>query len=125
MERAEVGRRGERIAAWFLWWRGYRVLARNFGCPEGELDLVVRRGGTVVVVEVRTVTQDYLASPLDSVTAAKRRRVVRAARHWCALFRPPRVEVRFDLVGIRLIGRWRRRIEWRQGAFGWDAGAVR
>lgn len=116
-DRAAVGVRGERLALRFLRWRGYRLVARNFRCPEGELDLVVRRGTTLVVVEVRTVTQDYLASPLDSVTAAKRRRVARATRRWLALHRPLYGRLRIDLIGIRLVGRWRRKIEWRKDAF--------
>ena len=115
--RAAVGRRGERIAAWLLRFRGYRVLARNFRCPEGELDIVARRGVTLVIVEVRTVTQDYLASPLDSVGAAKRRRVRRAAARFVSLHRPRHARLRFDTVGIRLRGRWRFDAEWRRDAF--------
>ena len=119
-DRGRTGARGERLALRYLRWRGYRLLARNFRCPEGELDLVVRRGTTIVVVEVRTVTQGFLASPLDSVTPAKRRRVARAAARWLGLYRPAYARVRFDLLGIRLKGRWRWSAEWRKDAFGRD-----
>ena len=115
--RAAVGQRGERRALAFLRRRGYRLVAKNFRCPEGELDLVVRRGRTLVVVEVKTVTQDFLVSPLDSVTAAKRRRVQRAAERFLALYGLCRNRLRYDLVGIRL-RRWRRaQVIWRRSAF--------
>lgn len=119
-ERATVGARGERLALRFLRRRGYRLVARNFRCPEGELDLVVRRGTTLVIVEVRTVTQTFLGSPLESVTARKRARVARAARRWVELHRPSCGGIRFDLVGITLRGRWRWSAEWRQDAFDAD-----
>lgn len=119
-DRAAIGARGERLALRFLRRRGYRLVARNFRCPEGELDLVVRRGTTLVVVEVRTVTQGFLASPLDSVTARKRARVARAARRWLALHRPVCGRVRFDLVGVTIRGRWRWSAEWRKDAFDED-----
>lgn len=113
-ERARVGVRGERLARRFLWWRGYRLVARNFRCPQGELDLVVRKGGQLVVVEVRTVTQSFLASPLDSVTWSKRRRVARAARRFVQLYGLQGCRLRFDLIGIRFRGRFRRTIEWQR-----------
>src|SRR3546814_3685062 len=47
------GRRGERIAAWWLRLKGYRVLAQGFRCPVGEIDLVARRGGILAIVEVK------------------------------------------------------------------------
>ena len=50
-DRAAVGRRGERIAAALLRLHGYRVLARNFHCPEGELDIVARRGRCLVILD--------------------------------------------------------------------------
>ena len=113
--RAEVGRKGERTALRFFRRRGYRLVERNFCCPEGELDLVVRRGTLVVIVEVRTVTQDHLTSPLESVTPAKRRRVRRAARRFLQLYAPPHRRLRFDLVGVRLRRRLWPRVEWRRG----------
>ncbi len=111
-----VGARGERLALRFLRWRGYRLVARNYRCPEGELDLVVRRGVTLVVVEVRTVTQDHLANPLDSVGEAKRARLRRAIKCFLALEAPPHGRVRVDLIGIRLYS-FRRRLVWRRDAF--------
>ena len=54
MNRAELGRIGERCAEWYYRLHGYRILARNFRVRGGELDLVARRGKTVVFAEVKT-----------------------------------------------------------------------
>ncbi|HSP35400.1 MAG TPA: YraN family protein, partial [Thermoanaerobaculia bacterium] len=51
---ASLGARGERRAAWFYRLRGYRVVARNVRLHSGEIDLVVRRGRTLVIAEVKT-----------------------------------------------------------------------
>src|SRR5918992_4680158 len=52
-ERERQGRKGETLAAWFLRLKGWRILARRVKTPRGEVDLVARRGRTVVFVEVK------------------------------------------------------------------------
>jgi putative endonuclease len=75
------GRRGEELAA--AWYRqaGYELVARNWRCSEGELDLVLRRPGTVVFCEVKSRSSDRFGLPVEAVTPAKQRRLrVLAAR---------------------------------------------
>ena len=76
------GRWAEAAALLFLIAKGYRPLARRFSASGGEVDLVVKRGATIVFVEVkaRGVMEDALAA----ITATKRRRFSRAARAWLA-----------------------------------------
>ncbi len=76
------GHLAEAAALLFLVAKGYRPLARRFSASGGEVDLVVRRGGTIVFVEVkaRGVMDDALAA----ITATKRRRFSRAVRTWLA-----------------------------------------
>ncbi len=76
------GHLAEAAALLFLAAKGYRPLARRFSASGGEIDLVVRRGNTIVFVEVkaRGVMDDALAA----ITATKRRRFSRAARAWLA-----------------------------------------
>lgn len=82
-QRAErSGRRAEALAAWYLRLKLYRVLARRYRTPVGEIDLVVRRGRTIVFVEVKQRADE--AAGIDAVSAASRRRVARAAEHWIA-----------------------------------------
>jgi putative endonuclease len=77
--RQELGRRGEDLAAGHLAAKGYEPLARNWRCEAGELDLVLRDGGCLVMVEVRTRRGRALGSPEESITAAKQARLVTLA----------------------------------------------
>jgi putative endonuclease len=91
------GRRAETVAAWFLRLKGYRILSRRYKTPAGEIDLIARRGRTIVFVEVKQRPDD--AAALDAVTAAARKRIARAADLW--LSRHPAAvgfDRRFDVI---------------------------
>lgn len=95
------GRDAERMAERFLERQGLERLQRNYRCRWGELDLVMRDGDTLVVVEVRSRAAGARCSAEETVSAAKRRRIVLATRHFLA--RHPRLAasaIRFDLVAI-------------------------
>jgi putative endonuclease len=82
--------------------RGYRILATNAWAGGYELDLVVRRGRTVVFCEVKAKTDGRFGDPLEMVTAEKMRRLARAAEAWLASH--PELtgcEARFDIVTER------------------------
>src|SRR5882724_2141878 len=80
---AEVrGRRAETLVAWFLRFKGYRVLARRYKTPVGEIDLIVRRGRQIAFVEVKLRAAGDAA--VLSVTASAQRRIARAAEMWLA-----------------------------------------
>ena len=74
--RRGLGRRGEELAARHLAAKGYEIVARNWRCSAGELDLVARDGECLVMVEVRTRRGEELGSPEESLTAAKQARLV-------------------------------------------------
>ncbi|MFC3999555.1 YraN family protein [Nocardiopsis sediminis] len=95
-----LGRRGEDIAAAHLERSGIRVLARNWRCREGELDIVARDAGTLVAVEVKTRTSLRFGSPLDAVTPVKLRRLRHLARAWSAEHGHPGARVRIDVVSV-------------------------
>ena len=80
----ERGRRGEDAATSYLGERGYEVVARNWRCAQGEIDIVARHGGEMVVVEVKTRTSELFGHPLEAVNARKRARLWRLAAAWCA-----------------------------------------
>jgi putative endonuclease len=81
----DVGRRGERAAAEFLARRGFRVIGTGFLARRGEVDLVCRRGGRLVLVEVKTRTGDAFGTPAEAVGARKRRALMAAAAEYRAL----------------------------------------
>lgn len=90
------GRRGEMLAAWFLRLKGYRILASRFKTPAGEIDLVARRFGTLVFVEVKARRS---GSVDDAWFAVNDRRISRAADYFLA--RHPRyanTDMRYDVI---------------------------
>jgi putative endonuclease len=99
--RVELGRAGERAAADLLRKRGYEVVGSGFQARRGELDLVCRRGKELVVVEVKTRTDDSFGTPLEAVGPRKRRALMSAAAEYRALagWRGP---IRFAVVGLTL-----------------------
>lgn len=100
----DLGRRGEELAAEYLTEQGLVVLARNWRCTEGELDIIATDGHrTVVFCEVKTRSGTGFGMPLEAVTRAKRRRIRRLAFLWMASMRPRGWPImRFDVVGIVL-----------------------
>jgi putative endonuclease len=76
------GLRAERLAALVLVLKGYRVLDRRYAALGGEIDLIARRGRTIVFVEVKARSQ--LDDARTAISADKGRRLARAARHWLA-----------------------------------------
>jgi putative endonuclease len=98
--RRSLGAAGEARAAEWYAAQGYEVLARNWRCRDGELDLVVRRGGVLAFVEVKTRSSARFGSPVEAVTPAKQRRLrLLAFRYLREVgMRAPRL--RFDVVSI-------------------------
>jgi putative endonuclease len=76
-----LGLRGEDLAHRFLRQSGYRVVARNFGLADNaaEIDIIARRGDTVVFVEVKSRTSDEFGSPERQIGPEKLRHMIRAA----------------------------------------------
>jgi putative endonuclease len=74
--RQRLGRRGEQLAAQRLEAKGFDIVARNWRCETGELDLVARDGDCLVAVEVRTRRGRSMGSPEESITAAKQARLI-------------------------------------------------
>ena len=95
-----LGRYGEVLAASHLVERGMVVLDRNWRCPLGEIDLVLRDGDTLVVCEVKTRTSHDFGTPHEAVTPAKLARLGRLAAAWLAAHGASPAEVRLDLVAV-------------------------
>lgn len=100
MERRDVGRAGEAIAARYLERRGWRIVDRNVRYREGEIDLVATRGGVLAFVEVKTRRSSAYGTPAEAVTARKRARIRRLAARYLAERRPAARAVRFDVVTV-------------------------
>lgn len=110
-----LGRQAEERAARFLEERGLVVLARNFACRGGELDLVCRDGQTLVFIEVRLRRNAAFGGAGSSITKGKQRRIVLAARHYLSAHGNAQSACRFDCV--LLDGQ---NIDWLRDAFAAD-----
>jgi len=75
-DRRGLGQRGEQLAAAHLEAKGFGIVARNWRCENGELDLVARDGECLVMVEVRTRRGRSMGLPEESITATKQERLV-------------------------------------------------
>ena len=106
--RTEIGALGERLAADHLTGLGLRIVARNWRCRYGELDMIAvdPDTGAVIFVEVKTRTGDGFGGLAEAVTAQKVRRLRRLAGIWLAAQDQRWAAVRIDVIGVR-IGRQR------------------
>lgn len=113
MSSQDAGTAAEQLAADFLTRQGLRILARNYRCRGGEIDLVCAEGSTLVFVEVRLRAGIRFGGAAYSITPAKRKRVVLAARHFLA-GNPDRA-CRFDAVLLDRLDQ--ARIQWLRNVF--------
>jgi putative endonuclease len=94
-----LGARAEQIAADYLQGRGLTILERNFRRRLGEIDLVARDGGVLVIAEVRTRSSNAFGGAAASVDARKQRRIIRAATQLLQQQRAyAALPVRFDVL---------------------------
>ncbi len=108
-----AGRAAEEVAARFLERQGLAIVARNYRCRAGEIDLVARDGDTLAFVEVRLRGSEAFGGARESVDAAKQRRILQAARHYLA--GRPEQPCRCDVVLLDRLDP--ARVEWIRDAF--------
>lgn len=108
-----AGARAEDLCAGLLRSAGLRLLERNWRCRLGEIDLIADEGGVLVFAEVRMRRGFGFGGAAESLTAAKRARIVAAARLY--LSRRPEAQCRFDVF---LVDGPAGDVKWIRGAFG-------
>lgn len=102
MKRKELGAVGEKLARDFLKKKGYRIRETNFRCREGEIDIVAERKGYLVFAEVRTKTSSSFGSPEESVTFAKKEKLIATALSYLNSHQNLPDNWRIDFVGVEL-----------------------
>jgi putative endonuclease len=98
--RLAIGAYGERLAARHLVEQGLVVLDRNWRCPVGEIDLVLRDGDVLVVCEVKTRTSSVCGTPHEAITPVKLARLRRLAAAWVHEHDVHPADLRLDLVAV-------------------------
>ncbi len=98
----DLGRAGEERAVAFLSDDGYRIIDRNWRCPQGEIDIVAERDDTLVVIEVKTRRSEAFGHPFEAIDRRKAERLWRLATAWLAAH-PDEARgraLRIDAIGL-------------------------
>lgn len=114
MDTAIAGRAAEALAEQHLESAGLQIIARNFRCRHGEIDLIAREGETYVFCEVRFRRNQAYGGAAESITAKKQARIAAAARFF--LTARPESDCRFDVLLLQALDPGR--ICWIRNAFG-------
>lgn len=113
--RLPLGRRSEALAAGFLKSQGCRLVASPYKCRSGEVDIIAWDGPLIVFVEVKA--RRSTDAPEDAVTAAKRVRIIRAAREYLRCQCRPEPPYRYDIIAVNYTAGDKPVFRWIQDAF--------
>ena len=102
MNRQEVGKLGEKAAQKFLKKRGYRIRETGFRCRHGEIDIIAQKKDCLVFVEVRTKSNLDFGTPEESITQAKKERLIDSALTYTTTHQDLPPLWRIDVVAIEL-----------------------
>lgn len=95
-----VGAYGERCAVRHLVEAGLRVVARNWRCAHGEIDIIARDGDVLAFCEVKTRRSDAFGTPAEAVVGRKARRLRRLAAEWLRTTGEHAEQIRFDVIEV-------------------------
>ncbi|MEO8608521.1 MAG: YraN family protein [Chloroflexota bacterium] len=114
-----LGQRGEQLAIEYLKHRGYLILATNWRCKNGEIDIVAQKADTLIFVEVRTRHADNTESAFESITLRKHSRMIAAAQAYIAEKALDDMDWRVDMIGIAIPYRGAPIIDYAEDVLGW------
>ena len=103
-----LGQRGERYAEQFLKRRGFKILARNYRCPAGEIDIIAynevasstHQDDSIIFVEVKTRSSEFFTTPESAVDIKKQRKIQKAAAYYLLQHEQTDRAVQYDIVSI-------------------------
>lgn len=115
----QTGAMGESLAAAYLRQQGYVILATNWHCPNGEIDIIAKQGQTLVFVEVKTRRGGGLDAAFGSITPSKRQHLIDSAYTYIHERDLGEPLWRIDLIAIALQRGDRPLIDHRENALDW------
>jgi putative endonuclease len=99
LDAEQRGHRGEFLAAWAMRLKGWRILAKRYKTPMGEVDIIAKRGDVIAFVEVKA--RRSMRSAVDAVTPATKQRVRAGAQLWLTRQNnAERYTLRFDIIAV-------------------------
>jgi putative endonuclease len=112
-----LGERGEKLALRFLQRKGYKILAQNYRCRVGEIDIVAQEGGKIVFIEVKCRQKLTFGPPQAAISEKKKLRLIKIAQFFLLEHHLENSPCRFDVVTIIIPKRGKIKIELTQDAF--------
>ena len=103
-EHNDKGLAGEELAAAFLTQNGYEVLEKNWRFGREEIDIIAKKGDTLVVIEVKTRSGSFFGEPEEFVNRQKQKNLIKAVNAYIEK-NDLDLEVRFDIIGVILTGK--------------------
>ncbi|MBN3038004.1 MAG: YraN family protein [Candidatus Omnitrophica bacterium] len=100
--RKKIGILGEKLALKFLQKQGYKIVARNFYCRSGEIDIIAEYKKATIFIEVKARKSLKFGTPEESITSKKIKHMLRTAQFYIAKYKPRQEFFRFDVVTIIL-----------------------
>ena len=111
-----LGSEGESLAVQFLKKQGYDIITHNYKTPLGEIDIIARDGDMIVIVEVKTRSNDSFAAPYESVNKAKKQKIKNVALLYLKK-QKRELPARFDVISITCLGNGQKSIRHIRDAF--------
>lgn len=103
MRRIRTGTLGENLAVAYLQKMGYQIIAKNYRCLYGEVDVVARDGDTLVFVEVKSRKSGTFGEPQEAVGLEKQKKLSRVSLHYLQQKRLETCNVRFDVIAVKML----------------------
>ncbi|MBA4395947.1 MAG: YraN family protein [Syntrophus sp. (in: bacteria)] len=102
MRRIRTGKRGEDLAVAYLRKAGYQIVAQNYRCLYGEVDVIALDGDTIVFIEVKSRKSETFGQPQEAVGREKRKKLSRISLHYIQQKRLESCNARFDVIVVRM-----------------------
>lgn len=112
-----IGQQAETMALRYLQQQGLELVERNFSCQNGEIDLILRDKEDLVFTEVRYRHKKDYGTSVETVNAAKQRKILRSAEYYLYSKKLWEHPCRFDVIGISMDTQQRIEITWEKNAF--------
>jgi putative endonuclease len=103
MRRIRMGKLGEDLAVAYLQKAGYRILAQNYRCLYGEVDIIALDGDFIVFIEVKSRKSERFGQPQEAVGLEKQKKLSMIALHYLQQKRLENRNARFDVVAVKLL----------------------
>ena len=102
MERKETGALGEKLASEYLKKKGYRIIATNYRCPIGEIDIIAKHQDCLAFIEVRTKNNRSFGPPEESISRTKKKKMRLTAAYYLNRMKKPPEIWRIDFVAVEI-----------------------